>query len=197
LGLRVTPDLKRALDDAAERSGRSQSQEAEFRIERSFAEERSMIEALELAYGSELAFMVQAVAEAMKEAGRSVGFMETRTLEGSRKWWDHPYAFSQAAQAAVAVLVGVKPAGDPSVPASVAALNNADSERFQPIDFANLGHGFAHTILEEAGSGHTRSSGNVARARRLHRSAGPLSQRLRKFCSEEFLNAASHLADEP
>lgn len=36
LGLRVTADLKRKLDAAAEASGRSQSQEAEFRLENSF-----------------------------------------------------------------------------------------------------------------------------------------------------------------
>lgn len=36
LGLRVTADIKRKLDEAAEQSGRSQSQEAELRLERSF-----------------------------------------------------------------------------------------------------------------------------------------------------------------
>lgn len=36
LGLRVTPDVKRQLDAAADKNGRSQSQEAEFRLERSF-----------------------------------------------------------------------------------------------------------------------------------------------------------------
>ena len=36
LGLRVTPDIKLKLDAAAEKNGRSQSQEAEFRLEQSF-----------------------------------------------------------------------------------------------------------------------------------------------------------------
>ena len=36
ISFRVTPNLKRLLTDAADRSGRSQSQEAEFRLERSF-----------------------------------------------------------------------------------------------------------------------------------------------------------------
>ena len=36
LGLRVTPTAKRRLDKAAKESGRSQSQEAEIRIEQSF-----------------------------------------------------------------------------------------------------------------------------------------------------------------
>ncbi len=36
LGLRVTAEVKRRLDAAAKKTGRSQSQEAEFRLERSF-----------------------------------------------------------------------------------------------------------------------------------------------------------------
>ena len=36
LSFRITPELKRALMAAAEKSGRSQSQEAEFRLEKSF-----------------------------------------------------------------------------------------------------------------------------------------------------------------
>lgn len=36
LGLKVTPEIKRRLDQAARDSGRTQSQEAELRIEQSF-----------------------------------------------------------------------------------------------------------------------------------------------------------------
>jgi hypothetical protein len=43
LGLRVTPDMKRRLDEAAAKSGRSQSQEAELRLERSFDYEKGLI----------------------------------------------------------------------------------------------------------------------------------------------------------
>src|SRR5262245_45832960 len=39
LSFRVTPELKRRLDAAATKSGRSQSQEAEFRLEQSFDRE--------------------------------------------------------------------------------------------------------------------------------------------------------------
>ncbi|MER8431395.1 hypothetical protein [Mesorhizobium caraganae] len=40
LGLRVTADMKERLDRAAAENGRSQSQEAEYRLERSFSDER-------------------------------------------------------------------------------------------------------------------------------------------------------------
>ena len=43
LGLRVTPEAKRKLDHAARKSGRSQSQEAEFRIEQSFRDTDQII----------------------------------------------------------------------------------------------------------------------------------------------------------
>jgi hypothetical protein len=40
LGLRVTAEVKRKLDAAADANGRSQSQEAEFRLEQSFERDR-------------------------------------------------------------------------------------------------------------------------------------------------------------
>ena len=40
LSFRVTPELKRKLAEAAAKSGRGQSQEAEFRLEQSFREDR-------------------------------------------------------------------------------------------------------------------------------------------------------------
>ena len=55
LGLRVTADIKQKLDEAAARSGRSQSQEAELRLERSFEREELLPEVLTLAYGKPLA----------------------------------------------------------------------------------------------------------------------------------------------
>lgn len=53
LSLRVTPEMKRRLDAAAEQSGRSQSQEAELRLERTFDRQGLLFEILALAYGSE------------------------------------------------------------------------------------------------------------------------------------------------
>lgn len=47
LGLRVTAEIKSKLDDAAEKSGRSQSQEAELRLERSFINEKLHADALQ------------------------------------------------------------------------------------------------------------------------------------------------------
>ena len=55
LGLRVTANIKKKLDDAAAASGRSQSQEAEIRLERSFEKQGLLTEVLTLAYGPQWA----------------------------------------------------------------------------------------------------------------------------------------------
>ena len=70
LGLRVPPKSKKALDQAAADSGRSQSQEAELRLERSFNDEHQLVEALELSYGPQLAGVLLTLGVAMKTTGR-------------------------------------------------------------------------------------------------------------------------------
>jgi hypothetical protein len=183
LGLRVTPSLKKELDRAAQTSGRSQSQEAEFRIERSFLDQRRMIEALELTFGRELAGILLVVGEAMKAAGEMTGFKATFTIEGSKAWWQNPHSYGQAMCAAITVLEEIKPAGEASPPT---------------IDIdPTLGRACANGILEEAATGFARSIGGVERARTLHRALGPLAQRLHSHVIEEWVNAPSHIGDEP
>jgi hypothetical protein len=55
LSLRVTPTIRDRLDAAAEQNGRSISQEAEFRLERSFDHQDLLNEVLEFAYGRSIA----------------------------------------------------------------------------------------------------------------------------------------------
>jgi hypothetical protein len=68
IGIRVTSELKRRLDEAAERSGRSQSQEVELRLERSFDREDLLGEVLSLAYGKEAAALLMALGLIMGES---------------------------------------------------------------------------------------------------------------------------------
>jgi TraY domain len=51
LGLKVTPAIKNQLDAEAKRNGRTQSQEAEARLENSFRNERVLDEAIDLGFG--------------------------------------------------------------------------------------------------------------------------------------------------
>jgi hypothetical protein len=68
LSLRVTPEVKRSLDAAAERSGRSLSLEAELRLESFSKDEHSLREALALAYGHRIAGLLLKIGDAMKAA---------------------------------------------------------------------------------------------------------------------------------
>src|SRR5262249_15179808 len=66
LGVRVTAALKRKLDAAAEQSGRSQSQEAELRLEHTFDRQGLLSEVLTLAYGKEIAADLMLFGEMMR-----------------------------------------------------------------------------------------------------------------------------------
>lgn len=69
LGLRVTHEMKRKLDAAAERNGRSQSAEAEFRLGHTFAPYQGLVlGTLTLVYGEEIAAILMGMGELMKQA---------------------------------------------------------------------------------------------------------------------------------
>jgi hypothetical protein len=154
LGLRVTPDLKSTLDRAAKISGRSQSQEAEFRIERSFANQRLLTEALELAYGREVAAALLILGEIMRSAGRSAGFHATKTIEGADNWFENPYAFEQVSRAAAAWFAGIKPPGDYVLP-QWRVVGKVGNESFPSPDELNEIHGeaTANGLLDQISRG--------------------------------------------
>ncbi len=112
LGLRVTSETKAALDDAAARSGRSQSQEAELRLERSFHDQRLMYDALELAYGATLAGLLLAVGDAMKNTARMAWF----PMEDLVPWHAHPLGFDEVIDSANTVLMAFRPDTDDAAP---------------------------------------------------------------------------------
>jgi hypothetical protein len=120
LGLRVTPALKKNLDAAAEQSGRSQSQETELRLERSFDRQGLISDALELAFGREAGGLGLAVTAVMNVAGRSAAHWKAEGTGVPREkrvaWIDDPYAYDQAMRAAIAMLEQARPEGDPAAP---------------------------------------------------------------------------------
>jgi hypothetical protein len=69
LGLRVTPETKQRLDAAAEQSGRSQSQEAEFRLERSFDRQDLLSDVLKAEFEPTLAGIILAMGRMMSVHG--------------------------------------------------------------------------------------------------------------------------------
>jgi hypothetical protein len=109
LGLRVTPEIKKRLDAAAEQSGRSQSQEAEFRLERSFDREDILSEVLSAAYGERLAGILMMLGSVMSHVGIGKVIDHTGTLRRVYDWTADGDAFDAAQQAAQKVLDAVHP----------------------------------------------------------------------------------------
>jgi hypothetical protein len=107
LGLRVTPDLKHQLDAAAELSGRSQSQEAEFRLERSFIEERSV-------GGPKVHSMTNMITATFAHAGHMHARTNGRNDWETGEWVDDPNSFHEAMTETIEQLLLAMPGGTPS-----------------------------------------------------------------------------------
>jgi hypothetical protein len=103
LGLKVTGEMKNLIDAAAAKSGRSQSQEAAFRLERSFDRIELLPEVLALAYGRELAGLILALAATMDAAGDASPRMPVTA---------NARTYADAEMAAVALLAELRPPGD-------------------------------------------------------------------------------------
>ena len=109
LSLRVTPQLKSKLDAAAVDTGRSQTQEIEFRLEQSFDRTELIFDSMKLAYGAELAGLLMLIGRAMSGAGRTAGLKANTFQFTGEEWLADPFAYDQASNAAVAVLKGLRP----------------------------------------------------------------------------------------
>jgi hypothetical protein len=191
LAFRITPALKDALDRATKQSGRSQSQEAEFRIERTFLDQQSMIEALELTYGRDLAGILQIIGDAMLSTGKNAGFMMTCSPEGSENWCDDATAFAEATEAARFVLNEFKPSGEVkslTMPTPLQTIGDPVPAWVSEAEHPRLAHKVSALILEEAATGRAATP-NVDRAPRLNRAAGRLAERINSFASPEFRDA--------
>lgn len=140
LGLRVTTKIKAKLDLAALESGRSQSQEAELRLEQSFAKERLVHEALDLAYGPKMTALILSLARAMQMTGTRASFVCAMNKEDHSDWMANPFAFDQAAQAARVILEAFRP--DAAITAPRPTLGLSQDQLSQ------LGEGTAQNLLK-------------------------------------------------
>jgi hypothetical protein len=125
LGLKVTGDIKAKLDAAARANGRTQSQEAEARLEQTFREELLLPQILDAAYGRETAGLVLALAECIRGAAQRAAMLcdgshqkwhddpsiETVGLWLSQEWMCYPWAFRQVVDAVWTVLDRLAPRG--------------------------------------------------------------------------------------
>jgi hypothetical protein len=129
MSFRVTPELKGLMDRASRDSGRSVAAEIEFRLERSFERQDLLADALELAYGRDIAAILLILIREFVHNGRlgadvsrtdrtpqqaqNLG-LEQRELELSRteNWQLNPDGYEWALQAAIAVIEQFRPEGN-------------------------------------------------------------------------------------
>jgi hypothetical protein len=104
LGLKVTHEIKNKLDGAAKANGRTQSQEAEARIEQTFQMQDLLDQVLTLAYGAQLAGLMMAIGRAMKTAGSTTALNVTNSYDAMDHWPEYRAAFDEAFEAAKSVL---------------------------------------------------------------------------------------------
>lgn len=114
LGLRTTPQLQQALSLAAERNGRSLSQETEFRLERSIERRELFAEVLELKYGQHVGGLLAVVGEAMQHTLELVGINCAQSkavpppgqsdTPADQDWLADAYAYEEVVKAAILAL---------------------------------------------------------------------------------------------
>lgn len=109
LGLRVTAELKQRLEDAAAAAGRSQSQEAEARLERSFETADVVTRHDDLQHGRDVVGFLMLAEEIMTSAGRLAAMEQGKR---DRSWVTDPYAYDQAVKAFMDVAEHLRPPGD-------------------------------------------------------------------------------------
>ena len=165
VGLKVTPQIKERLDRAAEETGRTQSQEAEVRLEQSFNREDLLGEAMTLAYGRELAGLLMMLGTTMHEVGRSAGFSASFTIEGANAWWSHPYAYDQAVQSVVRLLEAARPLGERRPPRGPDAETRANRIKY--------GAAFAKSMIDIV-CGRVATEREEAQGDKLRRLLGPV-----------------------
>ena len=145
LGLRVTKETKQSLNRASNLSGRSQSQEAEFRLEQSFQATRTLFDALDLAYGRHWTGIVLALAHAAHMTGTRAMAINHWDFYAAENWMLDPFAYDQAVKAIHTVLETFRPKGE----IKVAPVSNF---AHLPVDtYEKIGEGFARGILEKIG----------------------------------------------
>ena len=159
VNFRTTDELQRRLDAAAKRRDHSLNKEINRRLEESLVgpdrADQTYVPGL------------LAVAAAMNSAG-VFACISSFKLEGSESWWNDPYAFDQAVQAANRVFEAMRPVGPITKPKNSAAI------RADLVE--HVGVGCANHVLSEV------EIGEQPRAPKLRSDLGDaLVQRVKQF----------------
>ena len=109
LSMRITPQVREELERASERSGRSLTQEAEFRLESSFRDQNNLIETLKISYGQELGALLLLIGRSLRTISDVSHFHLSDPGDGSTTWLDNSLAYAAAVQAISRYLEALRP----------------------------------------------------------------------------------------
>jgi hypothetical protein len=113
LGLRVTPEIKDMLDGAAQHNSRTQSQEAELRIEATFRSEQQLSQGLEIVYGRQIAGLLTLIGHVLRDVGPMAGNVAALSVVVDRDWLSSAFAVDQAVKAVNYIFDSIRPNGEP------------------------------------------------------------------------------------
>ena len=153
MGLRVTRETKQKLDQAAHVSGRSQSQEAELRLEQSFNSANALFDALDLAYGRHWTGLLLLLAQVAHLTGTRAISASQFNFNGCEDWVSDPYAYDQAARAMTFVLEAFRPRGKIALPVE---RYNLPEEAWR-----RLGEGYVRQVLGDLDRRSTRDTNST------------------------------------
>ncbi len=110
IATRVTHQTRTALEEAADASGRSLSQEIELRLERSFERERTLQETLELRFGRQTATLLFLMGREIGSRVRGADIQRTGVPRDAHSdWVDEPEAFAAARAGIEKIMVWLDP----------------------------------------------------------------------------------------
>jgi hypothetical protein len=96
IGVRVSPAMQARLIDAAQRNGRSLTQEAEMRLERTFDRQDLLSEVLVNAFGRRAGGYLMLMARAFADAGFAAGRLADALGTETKDWTESKWAVQQA-----------------------------------------------------------------------------------------------------
>jgi hypothetical protein len=109
LNMRTTFDVRQKLEEAAIVSGRSLAQEAEYRIQQTFQNQKVLHEALDLSFGPHTSGLLLLVGRAIRDTTQKASF--TKSADPNENLLEDRDVFDQVAEAVAAVLLDRRPVG--------------------------------------------------------------------------------------
>jgi hypothetical protein len=124
LNMRTTFEVRQELEKAAAATGRSLAQEAEYRIQRTFENQRMLQEALDISFGSDISGLLMIIGDVMRATAQTVSFAKDGdpSLE---IWSEDPVVYDEVAKAVATVFAEHRPVGGILPPSKMAPASRA------------------------------------------------------------------------